>query len=93
MQTSHNVMITERAKEVATKFILCKDATVRSVAKEMGLSRSTVHKDLTERIEREYPLLHNEARKKLNINREERHIRGVEATRQKYLAKGKNKSR
>lgn len=86
MKTSHNVVITERAKEVATRFVLCKDATVRSVAKEMGLSKSTVHKDLTERLEMAHPFLYNEARKKLDINKEERHIRGGEATKKKYLS-------
>ena len=86
MKTSHNVTITERAKEVATKFILCKDATVRSIAQDMGLSKSTVHKDLTERIET-IPTLYHEAQKKLAINKHERHIRGGEATKQKYLAK------
>ena len=87
MKISHNIMVTERAKEVATRFILCKDATVRSMASEFGISKSTVHKDLTERLETINPYLYTEARKKLELNKEERHIRGGEATKQKYLTK------
>ena len=87
MKTSHNVVITERAKETATRFVLCKDATVRSVAKEMGLSKSTVHKDVAERLEKVNPHLASEAKKVLEQNKEERHIRGGLATKLKYESK------
>ena len=60
-------------------------ATVRQAAKQFGISKSTVHKDITERLLRINPSLAAEARKILDVNKSERHIRGGMATREKYL--------
>lgn len=76
--------IEERAVEVAN-YIIENNATVRETAKKFGISRSTVHKDVTERLGRIDPLLASQARKILEINKAERHIRGGMATREKYL--------
>ena len=76
--------IEERAVEVA-KYIIENNATVRETAKKFGISKSTVHKDVTERLGRIDPLLASQARKILEINKAERHIRGGMATREKYL--------
>ncbi len=76
--------IEERAVEIA-QYIVDKKATVRQTAKKFGVSKSTVHKDVTDRIERINPVLARETRKILNLNKQERHIRGGMATREKYL--------
>ena len=62
-----------------------KNATVRQTAKKFGISKSTVHKDVTDRLIQINPALAGEARKILDVNKEERHIRGGLATREKYL--------
>lgn len=76
--------IEERAVEIANYIIETK-ATVRQAAKKFGISKSTVHKDVTDRLIQINPALAGEARKILNVNKEERHIRGGLATREKYL--------
>lgn len=76
--------IEERAVEVAN-FIINSNATVRETAKKFGISKSTVHKDVTERLERINPKLATDARKVLEVNKSERHIRGGLATKEKYL--------
>ena len=76
--------IEERAIEIA-KYIIEHNATVRQTAKEFGISKSTVHKDVTDRLIQINPALAGEARKILDVNKEERHIRGGLATREKYL--------
>jgi len=64
--------------------------TVRMIAKEFGISKSTVHKDLTERLPEINPELANQVKLILEYHKSIRHIRGGEATRQKYkLASGK----
>lgn len=75
--------IEERAVEIGT-FIIEKKATVRQTAKKFGVSKSTVHKDVTERLLQINPALAHEARKILDVNKQERHIRGGLATREKY---------
>jgi putative DeoR family transcriptional regulator (stage III sporulation protein D) len=75
--------IEERAIQVAN-YIVDSNATVRQTAKKFGISKSTVHKDVTERLEAINPSLAEEARKVLNINKSERHIRGGLATKEKY---------
>ena len=77
------VYIEERAIELAHYIIDTKD-TVRGAAKKFGVSKSTVHKDVTERLMKINPYLASEAKKVLDDNKAERHIRGGEATRQKY---------
>jgi len=76
--------IEERAVEVAN-FIIKSNATVRETAKKFGISKSTVHKDVTERLKKINPMLAIEAKKVLEINKSERHIRGGLATKEKYL--------
>ena len=76
--------IEERAVEIAGYIIETK-ATVRQAAKKFGISKSTVHKDVTERLSQVNPTLAREARKVLDVNKSERHIRGGLATREKYL--------
>ena len=61
------------------------NATVRETAKKFGISKSTVHKDVAERLEQINPALAAEVRKVLNVNKSERHIRGGLATKEKYL--------
>ncbi len=61
--------------------------TVRTIAKEFGVSKSTVHKDLTERLPEINPDLANEVKEVLNYHKSIRHIRGGEATRKKYKVK------
>ena len=68
--------IEERAIEAAN-YIIDTRATVRQTADKMGISKSTVHKDITERLVRIRPVL--------DANKAERHIRGGLATREKYL--------
>ena len=67
------------------KYIIENNATVRQTAKQFGISKSTVHKDVTERLLQINPSLAAQARKILDINKSERHIRGGLATREKYL--------
>ena len=75
--------IEERAVEIA-KYIIDNNATVRQTAKQFGISKSTVHKDVTERLEQVNPSLAAEARKVIDANKSERHIRGGMATKEKY---------
>ena len=76
--------IEERAIEVAN-FIINSNATVRETAKKFGISKSTVHKDVTERLIKINPILAKEAKQVLEVNKSERHIRGGLATKEKYL--------
>ena len=76
--------IEERAVEIA-HYKIQTNATVRQTAKKFGISKSTVHKDVTDRLIQINPALAGEARKILDVNKEERHIRGGLATREKYL--------
>lgn len=78
------IYIDERAVELARYIIDTKD-TVRGAAKRFGISKSTVHKDITERLNKINPSLATETRKILEENKAERHIRGGEATRLKYM--------
>lgn len=76
--------IEERVINIAN-YIIENNATVRQTAKKFGISKSTVHKDVTERIVQINPTLAVEARKVLDVNKSERHIRGGMATKEKYL--------
>lgn len=76
--------IEERAIKTA-EYIIETKATVRQTARKFGVSKSTVHKDVTSRLARINPSLASEARKVLDINKQERHIRGGLATKEKYL--------
>ncbi|RHQ55271.1 sporulation transcriptional regulator SpoIIID [Dorea sp. AF24-7LB] len=76
--------IEERAVEIAY-YIIEHEATVRQTAKQFVVSKSTIHKDVTDRLLAINPALAKEARKVLDRNKSERHIRGGLATREKYL--------
>lgn len=76
--------IEERAIEIA-QYIVEQNATVRQAAKRFGISKSTVHKDITERLSQVNPSLAAQARVVLDINKSERHIRGGMATKEKYM--------
>ena len=73
----------ERCVEFAV-YMIEKKSTVRETSKRFGVSKSTVHKDLTERLPRVNPALYGQVRQLLDINKAERHIRGGLATRRKY---------
>lgn len=75
--------IEERTVEIA-HYIIDNKVTVRAAAKKFGISKSTVHKDVTERLKKINAALAIETKKVLEENKAERHIRGGEATRQKY---------
>ena len=75
--------IEERACALAV-YIIENGATVRSAGKYFGISKSTVHKDLSQRLPQYNKTLYQQVRKVLNLNKAERHIRGGQATRKKY---------
>ena len=75
--------IEKRAVEIGT-YIVEKSATVRQAAKNFGVSKSTEHKDVAERLPQIDVELAKEARSVLDVNKSERHIRGGMATRKKY---------
>jgi putative DeoR family transcriptional regulator (stage III sporulation protein D) len=76
--------IEQRAMEIAN-YIIESNATVRQTAKRFGISKSTVHKDISERLIHINPNLAFEAKKVLEQNKAERHIRGGMATKEKYM--------
>ena len=78
--------IEERACDLAV-YIIESNATVRAAAKEFGISKSTVHKDLSERLQQFNKPLYNQVKEVLEKNKAERHIRGGIATRMKYKGK------
>ena len=73
-----------RAEEIG-QYIVESGATVRQTAKKFGVSKSTVHKDVTERLVKINPFLAARIRVVLDVNKAERHIRGGMATKEKYL--------
>jgi len=84
-KTKHN-RCRERCEELA-EYLIEKQTTVREAAVKFGISKSTVHKDVTEHLKRINPGLFAETRELLEKNKSERHLRGGEATKQKYLKK------
>ena len=76
--------IEERAEEIG-QYIVESGATVRQTAKKFGVSKSTVHKDVSERLLKINPALAAEVRVILDENKAERHIRGGIATKNKYI--------
>ena len=71
---------------VLGEYLLEHSATVREAARVFGISKSTVHKDVTERLRHVNSALYGEVQELLNKNKQERHLRGGEATRKKYTA-------
>ncbi len=76
--------IEQRACDLAV-YIIESGATVRTAAKHFGISKSTVHKDISQRLPRYNKTLYNQVRRVLDENKAQRHIRGGMATRLKYL--------
>ena len=75
--------IEQRACELAV-YMIDTGATVRAAASHFGISKSTVHKDLQQRLPKCNPTLYTQVRKVLDLNKMERHIRGGMATRRMY---------
>ncbi len=75
--------IEERVLEVA-QYIIDSRATIRKTARVFGVSKSTIHKDMTERLPKINPCIAEEAKSILDLNKAERHIRGGKATKLKY---------
>lgn len=75
--------IEERVLEVA-QYIIDSRATIRKTARVFGVSKSTIHKDMTERLPKINPCIAEEAKSILDLNKAERHIRGGKATKMKY---------
>ena len=72
---------------ILARYLIDNKATVRAVAKEFGVSKSTVHKDVTQVLKSVDVNLYRKVKEILEINKSERHIRGGEATRTKYINK------
>lgn len=75
--------IEDRVLEVA-KYIIESEATIRKTASVFGVSKSTIHKDMTERLPKINAQIAEEAKNILDLNKAERHIRGGKATKLKY---------
>lgn len=88
-----NIMYISTNKErcvIMGTYLIENNATVRLVASKFGISKSTVHKDITENLKEINPILYKQVQEVLTINKNERHLRGGEATRIKYLQKHNN---
>lgn len=82
------MIITDNSRErceTLAEYVIETRATVRATAKHFGISKSTVHKDLAQKLKYYNKPLFIEVKRILDINKSERHIRGGEATRKKYL--------
>jgi putative DeoR family transcriptional regulator (stage III sporulation protein D) len=78
--------IDRRACELAV-YMIETGATVRGAAQHFGISKSTVHKDLSQRLPNCSKTLYDQVRQVLDLNKSQRHIRGGQATREKYCRK------
>ncbi|MEE1186438.1 MAG: sporulation transcriptional regulator SpoIIID [Acutalibacteraceae bacterium] len=76
-------IVEERAVELG-EYIIENKATVRATAKRFHISKSTVHKDVSQRLKTVQPQLYCEVKKVLDLNKAQRHIRGGLATKMKY---------
>lgn len=79
-------VVEERAVELG-EYILENNTTVRAAAKQFHVSKSTVHKDVSDRLKTVNPWLYGQVRRVLDVNKAQRHIRGGMATREKYKHK------
>ena len=84
-------LLEERAIRAA-EYIIERKATVRAAAKALGVSKSTIHKDVSERLRKSDAGLYKEVKQVLEQNKQERHLRGGEATKRKY-EKEKNRGK
>ncbi len=88
-----NTFVKERC-EILAEHVINTGATVRSTASHFGISKSTVHKDLTVKLKVYNKNMYHEVKKILELNKSERHLRGGEATRKKYMnARSKKQKR
>lgn len=85
------VVVEERAVELGN-YILEHKATVRAAAKRYGISKSTVHKDVAQRLKSIDPALYRGVKQILDVNKAQRHIRGGMATRMKYQRQAEHKA-
>ena len=83
-----NYEIENRAEKLG-EYIIDLNATVRGAAQRFGVSKSTVHKDVSQRLRALNPALYAQVRRVLDANKSERHIRGGMATKKKYLLRKK----
>lgn len=82
---------TERRRcEIIANYIIENHSTVRAAAANFGISKSTVYKDVTDKLSRENHTLYLRVKDVLEVNKAQRHIRGGEATRRKYLECGEH---
>ena len=73
--------------ELLAEYVIENKATVRATAAYFGISKSTVHKDVSQKLKYINLSLYNDAKEILDINKSERHLRGGEATKKKYMNK------
>lgn len=85
-----DAFIRERSELIA-EYVIETGATVRAAAIRFGISKSTVHKDLTYKLKYINPRLYTSVKEILELNKSERHLRGGEATRKKYLSENERK--
>lgn len=76
--------IVEERAVLLGEYIIENEATVRAAAKKFGVSKSTVHMDVSKRLKRINPALYGQVKKILEVNKAQRHIRGGLATKEKY---------
>lgn len=77
-------LVSEKRCEILAKYIIESSATVRDAASYFGISKSTVHKDVTEKLKKQNMSLYEAVREILDKNKSERHLRGGNATRLRY---------
>lgn len=91
MKELYSYSIEERCVILA-KYLIDEKTTVRAVAKKFGISKSTVHKDVTQILKTVDVELYRQVKEILEVNKKERHIRGGEATRIKYIKRNQLKN-
>ncbi len=79
--------------ELIAEYVIETGDTVRAAAHRFGISKSTVHKDLTTKLKYINPGLYRSVKLVLERNKSERHLRGGEATRKKYLSRSQTKKK
>ena len=87
-----NSIVEERAVELG-EYIVESKGTVRSAAKKFGISKSTVHKDVSQRLKNINPHLYQQVKDVLEVNKAQRHIRGGLATKEKYMTLGQKRDK
>ncbi len=81
----------EKRVEILAEYVINTGATVRAAARHFGISKSTIHKDLTQKLPKINKGLFMKVKEVLELNKSERHLRGGEATKKKYLKIRSNK--